>query len=121
MALGPTYYAKMLSAVTGETITSEALMETAERVFSVLKAYNTRQGFTRKDDTWPERFFTEPMPEGPAKGAMLSHAVIDRVLDEYYSLRKWDSRGLPTGQRLTELGLGDIANELVELSRITWK
>ena len=119
LALGPTYYAKLFSACTGWDTTPQDIMRFGEKVFNLLKAYTVRQGLTRKDDTWPDRFFTEPLPEGPTKGAVLSREEMDGLLDEYYELRGWDKRtGLPTEEKLVELGLGDIAKELVELGKL---
>lgn len=119
LALGPTYLSKLFSACTGWDTAPEDMMKSGERVFTLLKAYNIRQGLTRKDDNWPDRFYTEPLPEGPAKGAMLSRDTIKQVLDEYYELRGWDKEtGLPTKQKLIELGLRDIANELLGLGRL---
>ena len=94
-------------------------MKLGERVFTLLKAYTIRQGLTRKDDTWPDRFYEEPLPEGPAKGAVLSREKIAQLLDEYYELRGWNkSSGLPTKQKLDKLGLGDMAKELVALGKL---
>ena len=95
-------------------------MKYGEKVFTLLKVYNVRQGLTRQDDTWPDRFFTEPLPEGPCKGSVLSRDKIESLLDEYYELRGWDiGTGLPTKEKLTELGLKDIAVELTASGRIT--
>jgi aldehyde:ferredoxin oxidoreductase len=119
LALGPTYYSKLFSACTGWDTTPQDIMKLGERVFTLLKVYTTRQGFTRKDDRWANRFYQEPMPEGSAKGSVLSRETIDKLLDEYYELRKWDKEsGLPSIEKLTELGLHDIAIELVKLGRI---
>ncbi|MBI4333562.1 MAG: aldehyde ferredoxin oxidoreductase family protein [Chloroflexi bacterium] len=113
MALGPTHFAKLLSACTGWDTSPQEIMKTGERIFTLFKAYTVRQGFTRKDDSWPDRFFTEPMPEGPSKGAILSRETIDKLLDEYYDLRGWDrATGVPTYEKLMELGLGDVAEDL---------
>lgn len=119
LALGPTHLSKLFSACTGRDTTPQDIMMFGERTFTLLKAYPVRQGLTRKDDHWPDRFYTEPLPEGPAKGAVLSRETIDELLDEYYELRGWDKRaGVPTAKKLTELGLGDIASELVKLGKI---
>ncbi|MFH1651248.1 MAG: aldehyde ferredoxin oxidoreductase family protein [Chloroflexota bacterium] len=119
MALGPTYLSRMLAAATGWDITPEEVMQAGERSFNMLKAYSVRQGFRRKDDMWPERFFTEPLPEGPDKGAVLSRDTINRVLDEYYDLRGWDREtGVPTFRKLKELGLKDIGADLLRMDRI---
>jgi aldehyde:ferredoxin oxidoreductase len=109
LAYGPTYLAKMLSACTGWDTTPQDVMRWGEKAFTLFKAYTVRQGLTRKDDTWPDRFFTEPLPEGPATGAVISKDEIKRLLDEYYELRGWDKeRGIPTRQKLIDLGLGDL-------------
>ena len=94
-------------------------MKLGERVFTLLKAYTVRQGLIRKDDTWPDRFFTEPLPEGASKGAVLSRSTINQLLDDYYKLRGWDTRsGLPSKQKLTELGLREEANKLAKLGKL---
>jgi len=59
------------------------------------------------------------LPEGPAKGVVLSRDTMDQLLDEYYVLRGWDKNsGLPTEEKLIELGLRDVANELTRLGRL---
>ena len=81
-------------------------MKIGERVFNLLKAYTVRQGSTGRTMRWPDRFYTEPQPEGPAKGAVLSREEINGLLDEYYELRGWDKKsGLPTEKKFLELGL----------------
>ena len=88
-------------------------METGDRIYNLMKAYAVREGFTRKDDEWPARFYNEPLPDGVAKGAVASREKMDRILDEYYELRGWDkTRGVPTKKRLVELDLGNVADEL---------
>ncbi|MFC2059825.1 aldehyde ferredoxin oxidoreductase family protein [Chloroflexota bacterium] len=119
LALGPTHYSKMFSACTGWDTTPQEMMKLGEKIFTLLKAYTIRDGLTRKDDTYPERFFTEPLPEGPAKGAMLDRDAVEQRLDEYYDLRGWDKKtGLPTREKLTELGLGDVADNLLALGKL---
>ncbi len=119
LALGPTYLSKLFSSCTGWDTTPQDIMKFGERIFTMLKAYIVRQGLTRKDDNWPDRFYEEPLPEGPAKGTVLSRDTIERLLDEYYELRGWDKRtGLPTREKLSELGLTDVANELLELGKL---
>ena len=67
-------------------------------------------------------FYKEPLPEGPAKGAVLSRDTIEQLLDEYYELRGWDiSAGLPTQKKLNELGLRDVADELLQLGKLPGK
>ena len=51
-----------------------------------MKAYIVREGLTREDDDYPARFYQEPLPEGPIKGAVLSRDKMKGLLDEYYEL-----------------------------------
>ncbi len=119
LAWGPTHLAKMFAAYLGRDTTPEEIMQWGEKIFTLLKCYTLRQGLTRKDDTWPDRFFDEPLPEGPSQGAVLSRDTISGLLDEYYELRGWDkTSGLPTPQKLVELGLGDVAEDLLKRGRL---
>jgi aldehyde:ferredoxin oxidoreductase len=118
-ALGPTTLARFYSACTGRDTTPADIMKYGEKVFTQLKAYNVREGLTRKDDTWPDRFFNEPLPEGPTRGSVLSRDKINHLLDEYYLLRGWDIKtGIPTREKLTKLGLDSIAKELKKLGKL---
>jgi aldehyde:ferredoxin oxidoreductase len=56
----------------------------------------------------PERFRTEEMPEGQAKGRVVSDKIYNTMLDEYYEARGWDMDGRPTKERLHELNLDHI-------------
>ena len=111
--LGPTYLSKLFSACTGWDTTPQDIMKFGEKIFTLLKAHTVRQGLTRKDDTWPDRFYTEPLPEGPAKGTVFSRDAIERLLDEYYELRGWDKTlGIPTREKLIQLGLPGVVDAL---------
>ena len=67
------------------------------------RLFNKREGITRKDDSLPDRFTKEPMPEGPGKGQTVD---LDPMLDDYYRLRGWDLKtGLPTEETIKRLSL----------------
>jgi aldehyde:ferredoxin oxidoreductase len=120
LAWGPTHLARLLSACTGWDTTPQDIMKTGEKLFTVLKAYTVRQGLTKQDDIWPDRFFEEPLTDGNAKGAVLSREMIGILLDEYYGLRGWDvGTGLPTRECLIEFGLDDIAEDLSRLGKLS--
>jgi aldehyde:ferredoxin oxidoreductase len=115
-ALGPTHFAELYSSCTGWDITASEILKTGERIFNLRQAYNVRQGLTRKDDDLPERFYREPWPRGSLKSGVVSRAMINRLLDEYYELRGWDKKkGAPTKRKLIELGLDNVADELSKL------
>lgn len=80
----------------------KGFMKTGERIFNQERLFNFKAGLTGKDDTLPKRMLEEPMPDGPAKG-MVVH--LSEMLPEYYKLRGWDTNGVPTAEKLQELGL----------------
>jgi len=94
---------KLLETATGIDLGGhEGFMRTGERIFNLERLFNLKAGLTGKDDTLPPRMLKEPMPDGPAKGKVVP---LDKMLPEYYRLRGWDSNGVPTPEKLKELGL----------------
>jgi aldehyde:ferredoxin oxidoreductase len=98
--------AELLRAATGWDLTGEAVRLIGERIVNQERLFNAREGMTRADDTLPRRFLEEPMPEGGASaGSVLE---LEPMLDEYYLVRGWDVKtGLPTPEKLAELGLAN--------------
>ncbi|HBH86007.1 MAG TPA: aldehyde ferredoxin oxidoreductase [Syntrophaceae bacterium] len=97
--------AKIVGYVTGWDITLAELERIGERIYNLERLINVTRGISRKDDTLPYRVMNEPIPEGPAKGRYCSKADLDALLDTFYALRGWDQNGIPTKEKLTELGL----------------
>ncbi|MCR4425455.1 MAG: aldehyde ferredoxin oxidoreductase family protein, partial [Firmicutes bacterium] len=95
---------KALEYVTGVDFTRE-LMEIGERVICLERTILVREGRTRADDMLPDRIMTEPLPEGMARGRVLTPEMYNTMLDEYYTLRGWDPNGVPNPERLRELGI----------------
>ena len=68
--------------------------------------FNYREGFRREDDKLPDRFFEEPLTTGAEKGAVLNREEFNKMLDQYYEKRGWDSESTkPDKSKLEELGL----------------
>jgi aldehyde:ferredoxin oxidoreductase len=110
----PKALARFQSAVTGVDFDEAEILRIGERLINLEKAFNIREGASRRDDTLPTRFFTEPYPDGPAKGQVVH---LEPMLDDYYTARGWDVKtGCPTGEKLRELNLDDVAEELGENS-----
>ncbi|MFC1816344.1 aldehyde ferredoxin oxidoreductase family protein [Thermodesulfobacteriota bacterium] len=103
----------LVSAATGFEIDGDGLMKVGERVFNVEKAFNLREGMRRKDDTLSEQFFVEKV--GPDGTTGINRAKFEAMLDEYYEVRGWDREGFPTEEKLRELNLSDIAEQLRDL------
>jgi aldehyde:ferredoxin oxidoreductase len=105
MGVADEYFARVLSAVTGIHYATGDMIKAGERVWNLERLYNNREGFTAKDDTLPPRLLTEAPADGPSKG-WVSHLA--PMLTEYYRTRGWDQNGVPTKQKLTELGLANL-------------
>ena len=110
-----TYYkeaedlAKLYTLVTGIEMTPEEIRRCGERINNVARVFNVREGLSRKDDTLPWKVMNQPIPdEGPAKGAYVSQAELDLLLDDYYEARGWTREGIPTIKKLKELGMDDL-------------
>lgn len=102
----------IVAAATGWEITINELMAVGERAFNLCRAFNVREGITRKDDTLPTRLM-EPLREGPYEGEAISRNALHKVLDYYYEFRGWDKKtGIPTRRKLEELDLKYVADEL---------
>jgi aldehyde:ferredoxin oxidoreductase len=101
-----------LWAVTGIKLTTEELYIAGERVANIQKAFNSRLGLRRKDDTLCERWMNEPVVDGPLKGRKAGD-YLESDKDEYYQWRGWDREtSLQTTKKLKELDLLDVAKVL---------
>jgi len=100
---------KLYTLVTGFEMTPEELKRSGERINNVARLFNVREGLGRKDDTLPYKVMHLPIPdEGPSKGAYVSQEELDLLLDDYYMARGWTREGIPTVEKLKELGMDDL-------------
>jgi len=101
--------AKLYNLVTGIDMSAEELKRSGERINTIGRLINIREGFSRKDDTLPWKVMHMPIPdEGPVKGAFVSQEELDLLLDDYYESRGWNVDGVPTVEKLKELGMDDL-------------
>jgi len=113
-----TYYdgnkdlANYYTLATGIPMTPEELDKAGERIENLARLFNIREGKgTREYDTLPWKIKNAPVPEdGPAKGAVVSEEEFQVGLDDYYEARGWTLEGVPTVEKLNELGLGEYAS-----------
>ncbi|MBI5712258.1 MAG: aldehyde ferredoxin oxidoreductase family protein [Chloroflexi bacterium] len=94
----------MMAPATGIDFTFDKSIAQGDRIWNLERLFNLRAGFTAADDTLPARLM-EPASGGPRKG---SRAQLHEHLQTYYQLRGWDERGVPTKEKLSELGLEDV-------------
>lgn len=118
-ALYPEDLARGLSALWGRQISGDELMTVGERIVNLERLYNAELGLDRADDRLPERFTSEPLAvhtlerDDETGDVDVSADPIhvgrlrdfNGMLDRYYRLRGWDSRGVPTDKKLRQLGL----------------
>ncbi|MCL4534721.1 MAG: aldehyde ferredoxin oxidoreductase family protein [Bacteroidetes bacterium] len=103
---GPEQFAKVVQAVTGWEVTLDDLMRAAERRINLMRAFNAREGFSRKDDVLPPRVH-QPKVGGASDGVAVTVEELERAKDVYYRMAGWDvATGNPTREKLEELGLG---------------
>jgi len=106
--------ASLLNLVTGWKLTPDDCLETGERIHTLTRAFNVREGFSRRDDKLPPRQMNERTPKGKAKGckAFISKEDFEKCLDKYYSVRGWNKEGKPCYDTLAKLGLKEVAEDL---------
>lgn len=111
----PAAVAAILSMVTGRHTTVKELVTTGERIYNLKRVINVRRGITAKDDSLPYRLLKEPLKDGGAAGQVVE---LDRMLPKYYELRGWGKNGVPSRERLIELGLEEVAEEFKPQSNV---
>jgi aldehyde:ferredoxin oxidoreductase len=99
--------AEMLAAVTGWRMTKYELATLAQRVVNARKCLNEREGWTRAEDTLPDRLLVPPESTSAAPG--LSRQRLDTMIAAYYQERGWDPDGRVPSDLRRELGLDDRA------------
>ncbi|WP_292389383.1 aldehyde ferredoxin oxidoreductase family protein [Methanosarcina sp. UBA5] len=92
----------LLLSAAGMEISPADLLKIGERIYNLERMYNLKAGFTRKDDTLPERLFEN---EGENKGYGLPRQEFEAAIQEYYHYRGWNEEGVPRSEKLEELGL----------------
>ncbi|MEN6522938.1 MAG: aldehyde ferredoxin oxidoreductase C-terminal domain-containing protein, partial [Anaerolineaceae bacterium] len=100
--IGADDLAALMSAVTGVPYSVEDFMKAGERIWNLERMFDLKSGITGKDDCLPERMMKDPIKTGPSKGEV-NH--LDKMLPEYYKLRGWDPKGIPTEEKLADLAL----------------
>jgi aldehyde:ferredoxin oxidoreductase len=111
-----TYYkglqemAKLYNLVTGIEMTAEELKRSGERINTLARLINIKEGLGRKDDSLPWKVMNMPIPdEGPMQGAVVTQKELDLLLDDYYTYRGWTLEGVPTKAKLKEIGMDGLS------------
>lgn len=111
VAWGPEHQTELVRGMTGWNSTAMELFKVIERGITMTRCFNLREGFSATDDYLNERFFT-PFLLGPLKGVSVSREKFDRALTGYYRMLGWNDAGVPTLDKLFELGIEWVAEEV---------
>jgi aldehyde:ferredoxin oxidoreductase len=105
---------KSLNAITGWNASLYELLQSAERGSMLARAFNSREGFSIKDDRLPARLF-DPKPDGPDSGKKIfEEEDFNKAIALYYEMINCDPEtGRPARGKLMELGL-DWVEEILE-------
>jgi aldehyde:ferredoxin oxidoreductase len=94
-----------INAASGWNLSIDDALQIGERATNMARIFNLREGFGRKDDTLPERLF-QPLENGALEGHAMPRQEFEDSLTALYRIKGWDPQtGVPTPEKLRELGL----------------
>ncbi|WP_254862616.1 aldehyde ferredoxin oxidoreductase family protein [Halovivax gelatinilyticus] len=77
------------------------LDSTGERIWNLVRLFNVREGFDRRDDAFPSELVDGTVDQD----------AFESLLDTYYVQRGWDRSGCPTEQTLSALDLDSFVDD----------
>lgn len=104
----PSYMADLIKNLMGfSKFGIEDMMKLGERIFTMKRLFNIKMGLTTQNDSIPKILLT-PTKEGAVKGKAPN---FEKLKQFYYDVRKWNPlTGIPTNEKLEELGMGAFKN-----------
>lgn len=101
----------MLNSATGLEFSEDSIYKIGEKIYNLERISNLQRGLTPADDTLPDRYTKEAVPEGPAKGFICD---LEPMLNEYYERRDWSWQdGYPSAEKLEQIGLDREGNDRI--------
>jgi len=94
-------YPQLISAASGMDVDEDELKRKVNRSRNLHRAYNNRRGLTRADEKPPKDHWKRRFPE-----------LEEKLLSTYYTYKGWNQDGIPTRERLIELDLEYVADDL---------
>ena len=94
-------YKDLWQSVTGIPISNKEFLIAGERIHVLERLMNTKEGINRFDDILPGRLMHQSR-ESDASGKMIK---LDKMIQQYYKIRGFDSDGLVKKETLERLGL----------------
>ena len=109
-SVSPDTIVHLINSACGFTWDVPQMMKAGERGWNLKRSINNRLGLTSENDTLPEQFL-RPYPD--SQGTSGYAPDIHEMLVAYYDARQWDPEtGFPTREKLKELGLEWVAEDL---------
>ena len=99
---------ELMRYATGDEYDSDEIIKIAKRTSALLRAYNVMLGIERKDDAPPQYVFEQPTK--PPVLPPLDKNIFEKTIDNFYELRGYNKKGIPSKKKLEELGL-EYVNE----------
>jgi aldehyde:ferredoxin oxidoreductase len=92
------------------------LLRVGERVWTLTRLFNVREGFDAAAETLPTAF-QRPLGGGPTEGNAVDVEWFDRLRRRYYAARGWNREGVPTRSLLDRLDLLDVVDDDTPVAR----
>jgi len=105
-------YTPLFRLATGFDLSDEEIFKAAERVVTIERAHWNRDGSARQDDVHVDRYYEEPVVDGPYKGFTLDREQWAWAQSEYYRCHDWDENGFISDEKLKELGLEEVIPDM---------
>ncbi len=110
---------KAVHDASGWEVTPADALRIGERATNLARVFNIREGFSRKDDTLPDRLF-QPLESGALEGVAISREDFETALTALYTFKGWDPvTSAPTRERLRELDIEWAAELMDDERRLT--
>ena len=101
--------ATLISRITGWNFSSAELQRVGERIHTMKKLFDIREGWQARDDWLPRRVFDEPVRSDASSIASLQADELRRMIACYYRTRGWDEHGGIPPAKLADLSLPPLA------------
>jgi aldehyde:ferredoxin oxidoreductase len=99
----------LLKGATGWDTGIMELQKFGERIITLARMYNIREGLTAADDKLPKRFFEQHVGGPSEKNPPYQEAELEKAKAYYYRIMGWDESGVPTPETLSWYGLSFAA------------
>ena len=102
----------LIASATGwKDFSHEEEMVIGSRNHNLARAFTVRESGGTADDKLPHKI-SQALRDGATKGQKISPEEISKALAEYFAVRDWNETGVPTREKLMELGLDEAATAL---------